>query len=130
MSGLCLNILRNASSLLQTFCSRFTFSTTLLQNVKFLMHLSSSPTTELLRLILCRECRKNDMFAVSVIKNWAHEYEDKFAELVCTQLTKNTNTPNRKRQRYIDVLTFKVVIYHSFNSIYPRKIVQPRVNII
>ncbi|XP_074650376.1 integrator complex subunit 3-like [Tubulanus polymorphus] len=60
----------------------------------------NSPNTEILRCILCRECKKNDFFAVSILKYWAEECEEKLAELLLSQLTKNVpNTPNRKRQR-------------------------------
>ena len=58
------------------------------------------PTAELLRPLLCREYKKNDLFVVSVMKHWAQECEDKLASLLNHQITQSTSgTPNRKRQR-------------------------------
>ena len=59
-----------------------------------------SPTSELLRPILCRECKRTDFFTVSILNYWAQEFEDKLAELIYTQFSKvNGGTPNKKRQR-------------------------------
>lgn len=58
------------------------------------------PTTELLRPILCRECKKNDFFTVSILNYWAQEFEDKLAELIYAQFSKaNGGTPSKKRHR-------------------------------
>ncbi|XP_064619103.1 integrator complex subunit 3-like [Lineus longissimus] len=57
------------------------------------------PTAELVRCILCRESKKLDFFAVSILKYWAQEYEDRLADLILSQVQKNTTTSNRKRQR-------------------------------
>lgn len=51
-----------------------------------------------MRPILCRQCKKVDLFTVSILKFWAQEYEDKLADILNTLLTKNTATPNRKRK--------------------------------
>ncbi|CAI9735301.1 Hypothetical predicted protein [Octopus vulgaris] len=56
------------------------------------------PTAELLRPLMCREYKKQDLFTVSVMKNWAHEYEDRLAELLYNLLAKSNSTP-KKRQR-------------------------------
>lgn len=56
------------------------------------------PTADLLRPLMCREYKKQDMFTVSVLKFWAQEYEDRLAELIYNQLAKANNTP-KKRQR-------------------------------
>lgn len=56
------------------------------------------PSTELLRSVLSRDCKKQDLFAVSVLKYWAQEYEDRLAEIIYNQLTKVSTTP-KKRQR-------------------------------
>ncbi|GFS03973.1 integrator complex subunit 3 [Elysia marginata] len=57
-----------------------------------------SPSWELLRPVLSRECKKADYFTVSVLKYWAQEHEDRLAELINLQLTKLNGTP-KKRQR-------------------------------
>ncbi|XP_041361023.1 integrator complex subunit 3-like [Gigantopelta aegis] len=58
-----------------------------------------SPAADLVRPILVRECKKSDYFAVSILKYWAQEHEDRLAELIFQQLTKlNGGTP-KKRQR-------------------------------
>ncbi|GFO40922.1 integrator complex subunit 3 [Plakobranchus ocellatus] len=57
-----------------------------------------SPSWELLRPVLSRECKKADFFTVSVLKYWAQEHEDRLAELINLQLTKLNGTP-KKRQR-------------------------------
>ncbi|XP_052795999.1 integrator complex subunit 3-like [Mya arenaria] len=58
------------------------------------------PSSDLLRPILCRECKKNDFFTVSILNYWAQEFEDKLADLIYTQFSKvNGGTPNKKRLR-------------------------------
>lgn len=57
------------------------------------------PTPELIRPILCRECKKPDLFTVSILKYWAQEYEDKLGELLYSHITRSNSTPNRKRPR-------------------------------
>jgi len=58
-----------------------------------------SPSWELLRPVLSRECKKSDYFTVSILKYWAQEHEDQLAQLINNQLTKlNGGTP-KKRQR-------------------------------
>ncbi|KAK3097008.1 hypothetical protein FSP39_005554 [Pinctada imbricata] len=56
------------------------------------------PSPDLIRPVLCRECKRTDYFAVSILKYWAQEYEDKLAELILSQVTKLNGTP-KKRQR-------------------------------
>ncbi|KAJ8304786.1 hypothetical protein KUTeg_018369 [Tegillarca granosa] len=56
------------------------------------------PSSDLLRPLLCRDCKKNDLFTVSILKYWAQEYEDKLAELILSQVSKFNGTP-KKRQR-------------------------------
>ncbi|XP_025077829.1 integrator complex subunit 3-like [Pomacea canaliculata] len=59
-----------------------------------------SPTPELLRPVLCRECKKSDYFVVSVLKYWAQEHEERLAELINSQLTRvNGATHQKKRQK-------------------------------
>ena len=63
-----------------------------------------SPSQDLLRPLLCRECKRTDMFSVSVLKFWAQEWEDKLADLIYSFTVKSTNstntgTPTRKRHR-------------------------------
>ena len=59
-----------------------------------------SPSSELLRPILCRDCKRTDYFTVSILNYWAQEFEDKLADLIYTQFSKvNGGTPNKKRQR-------------------------------
>lgn len=58
-----------------------------------------SPSWDLLRPVLSRECKRTDYFTVSVLKYWAQEHEDRLAELINLQLTKLNGTP-KKRQRY------------------------------
>ncbi|XP_052276619.1 integrator complex subunit 3-like isoform X2 [Dreissena polymorpha] len=60
------------------------------------------PSSDLLRPILCRECKKNDFFTVSILNYWAQEFEDKLAELIYTQFAKVNSgggTPSKKRHR-------------------------------
>ncbi|KAI8777522.1 integrator complex subunit 3-like isoform X1 [Biomphalaria glabrata] len=57
-----------------------------------------SPSWEILRPVLSRECKKTDYFTVSILKYWAQEHEDVLAELIHKQLTKLNGTP-KKRQR-------------------------------
>ncbi|BFZ01574.1 hypothetical protein BsWGS_04613 [Bradybaena similaris] len=57
-----------------------------------------SPSWDLLRPVLSRECKRTDYFTVSVLKYWAQEHEDRLAELINLQLTKLNGTP-KKRQR-------------------------------
>ena len=59
------------------------------------------PNADLLRSLLCRECKRNDMFTVSLLKYWAQEYADKLAELLHSQLTRSSGTPKRKGHRYV-----------------------------
>lgn len=66
------------------------------------------PSAELLRPLLCRECKKNDLFTVSLLKYWAQEYEDRLADLLHTQLTKSNGTPNKKRHRNQTIATSKI----------------------
>ena len=63
------------------------------------------PNADLLRSLLCRECKRNDMFTVSLLKYWAQEYADKLAELLHSQLTRSSGTPKRKGHRYTFVLS-------------------------
>nr|KAG5691545.1 hypothetical protein BaRGS_012345 [Batillaria attramentaria] len=61
--------------------------------------------SELLRPVLCRECKKTDFFVVSVLKYWAQEHEDRLAELINSQLTRiNGTTSSKKRQKFSDLL--------------------------
>ena len=60
-----------------------------------------SPAMDLLRPIMCRTCKKYDLFTVSILKYWAQDYEDTLAEYIFKLVTKNTGTPNRKRQRLV-----------------------------
>ncbi|XP_050400889.1 integrator complex subunit 3 [Patella vulgata] len=57
-----------------------------------------NPSADLLRPILCRECKKGDLFATSILKYWAQEHEDRLAEVIYQQLSKLNNSP-KKRQR-------------------------------
>jgi len=61
------------------------------------------PSADLLRPLLCRECKRNDMFTVSLLKYWAQEYADKLAELLHSQLTRSSGTPKRKGHRFVTV---------------------------
>jgi len=61
------------------------------------------PSADLLRSLLCRECKRNDMFTVSLLKYWAQEYADKLAELLHSQLTRSSGTPKRKGHRCVPV---------------------------
>jgi len=61
------------------------------------------PSPDLLRPLLCRECKRNDMFTVSLLKFWAQEYSDKLAELLHLQLTRSSGTPKRKGHRFVIV---------------------------
>ncbi|ESP00344.1 hypothetical protein LOTGIDRAFT_140893, partial [Lottia gigantea] len=61
------------------------------------------PTTDLLRPILCRECKKTDLFTPSILKYWAQEHEDRLAEIIYQQLSKVNNSP-KKRQRFVSKL--------------------------
>ena len=63
------------------------------------------PNADLLRSLLCRECKRNDMFTVSLLKYWAQEYADKLAELLHSQLTRSSGTPKRKGHRYTFALS-------------------------
>lgn len=56
------------------------------------------PSSDLIRPILCRDYKKTDFFAVSILKYWAQEYEDKLAEIILAQVSKMNGTP-KKRQR-------------------------------
>jgi len=58
------------------------------------------PSADLLRPLLCRECKRNDMFTVSLLKYWAQEYADRLAELLHSQITRSSGTPKRKGHRY------------------------------
>ncbi|KAK3595164.1 hypothetical protein CHS0354_002764 [Potamilus streckersoni] len=58
-----------------------------------------SPTSDMLRPILCRECKHVDLFTVSILKYWAQEYEDKLADLVQAQLTKSSGSGNTPKKR-------------------------------
>ncbi|XP_076443477.1 integrator complex subunit 3-like [Babylonia areolata] len=55
-----------------------------------------SPSAELLRPMLCRNCKKSDYFVVSVLKYWAQEYEDRLADLIKEQLTRVNGTTKRR----------------------------------
>lgn len=57
------------------------------------------PTSDLLRLLLCRVCSEDDLFCVSILKTWATDSPDKLATLLYNQLTESTTTPSKKRQR-------------------------------
>ena len=61
-------------------------------------YILSSPNGDLLRPLLCRDCKRADLFSVSVLKHWAQENEDRLADLLLAQLTKCNSTPNRKRK--------------------------------
>ncbi|XP_069137872.1 integrator complex subunit 3-like [Argopecten irradians] len=56
------------------------------------------PSADLLRPVLCRDCKKHDFFTVSILKYWAQEFEDKLADLILSQVNKLSSTP-KKRQR-------------------------------
>ncbi|XP_052100494.1 integrator complex subunit 3-like isoform X1 [Mytilus californianus] len=56
------------------------------------------PSPDLLRIIMCRDCKKTDYFVVSILKYWAQEFEDKLAEHINQQVSKFNGTP-KKRQR-------------------------------
>ncbi|OPL33146.1 integrator 3 complex subunit, partial [Mytilus galloprovincialis] len=56
------------------------------------------PSSDLLRIIMCRDCKKTDYFVVSILKYWAQEFEDKLAEHINQQVSKFNGTP-KKRQR-------------------------------
>lgn len=56
------------------------------------------PSSDLLRVIMCRDCKKTDYFVVSILKYWAQEFEDKLAEQINQQVVKFNGTP-KKRQR-------------------------------
>lgn len=77
-----------------------------------------SPTLDLLRPILCRECKKNDLFTVSILNYWAQEFEDKLAELIYFHFSNvNGGTPNKKRHKpgsnaKTDVPTIDQILAH------------------
>ena len=65
-------------------------------------HVPLSPSWELLRPVLSRDCKKSDFFTVSILKYWAQNDEDQLAQLINTQLTKiNGGTP-KKRPRWVE----------------------------
>ncbi|XP_022252177.1 integrator complex subunit 3-like isoform X1 [Limulus polyphemus] len=63
-----------------------------------LMLKKEKPSAELLRHIMSRQVRPNDHFVVSVLKFWSQEHEEKLAELVSSQLSKATSTPNKRKR--------------------------------
>ena len=79
-----------------------------------------SPTEELLRPIVRRDCKKNDFFTVSILKFWAQEYEDKLAELLHSQLTRSGSSPNKKRQRSVLLLPLILILFSITYSVYFR----------
>ena len=58
-----------------------------------------SLTADLVRPLLCRECRKNDYFSISILKYWSQEFEDELATILKNMLTKSHSTPNKKRHK-------------------------------
>ena len=60
--------------------------------------LCCSPCDSLLRPILCRHHRRQDLFVVAMLKYWAETDDDKLAESLMGYLTKSHTTPNRKRK--------------------------------
>lgn len=66
----------------------------------FINVLFFSPSSDLLRIIMCRDCKKTDYFVVSILKYWAQEFEDKLAEHINQQVSKFNGTP-KKRQRFV-----------------------------
>ncbi|KAK7115612.1 hypothetical protein V1264_001450 [Littorina saxatilis] len=78
-----------------------------------------SPSAELLRPMLCRECKKMDYFVVSVLKYWAQEYEDRLAELIKEQLTRlggtthaNKNKRSKSKESKKDQPSMEQVLAH------------------
>ena len=76
-----------------------------------------SPSAEVLRPMLCRECKKSDYFVVSVLKYWAQEYEDRLADLIKEQLTRlngTTNANKNKRSRYVTSAQLVQQVLHNW----------------
>jgi integrator complex subunit 3 len=57
------------------------------------------PTPELIKHIVGRDVKENDLFVVSVLKYWARTYETKLAELLNNQMNKSISPTKRKRHR-------------------------------
>lgn len=58
-----------------------------------------SPTDDSLLYVLRRDGKNADPFALSILRFWSQEHEDKLAELVTMQLTRHTTTPRKQRLR-------------------------------
>ena len=58
------------------------------------------PSQDLIRPVLCRDCKRTDFFTVSILKYWAQEYEEKLADLILSHVSKLNGTP-KKRQRFV-----------------------------
>ncbi|KAL8567155.1 hypothetical protein ACOMHN_033057 [Nucella lapillus] len=73
-----------------------------------------SPSADLLRPMLCRNCKKTDYFVVSVLKYWAQEYEDRLADLIKTELTRvnGMTTKRRTKESKKDQPTVDQVLAH------------------
>ncbi|GAB6031207.1 Integrator complex subunit 3 [Chamberlinius hualienensis] len=56
------------------------------------------PSVELLKHVMSREVKIQDLFGVSVLRYWSQEHEEKLAELVASQLKFHASPNKRKRQ--------------------------------
>lgn len=56
------------------------------------------PSMELLKHILCRDVKSNDLFVVSILKYWTQEHEVQLSELVGSLFAKSGSAAKRKRQ--------------------------------
>jgi len=57
------------------------------------------PTQDLLKHVLNRDAKRDDLFVVSVLKFWIRNHEKKLAELLSTYLTKSTSSPLKRGKR-------------------------------
>lgn len=57
------------------------------------------PTQELLKPVLNRDAKQDDLFVVSVLKFWLRNHEKKLSELISTYLTKSTSSPVKRGKR-------------------------------
>lgn len=64
-----------------------------------LMLKNEEPNEEYLKCILDRDFKKNDFFAISVLRCWARDHCDKLAELIAAQLNKNLNNTTRGKKK-------------------------------
>ena len=58
-----------------------------------------SPTSNLIKHIMNRESKPNDLFVVSVLNYWSQKDSDKLSELISSYLTTKVSSPAKRSKR-------------------------------